>query len=48
MLQPDEQAKFKSTNFEVTNIVSQLPGKAIAHPRYSYPMLKGKKNRGIE
>jgi len=48
MLQPDGQAKFKTTKFEVTNIVSQLPGKAIAHPRYSYPMLKGKKNRGIE
>jgi len=48
MLQPDGQAKFKTTKFEVTNIVSQLPEKAIAHPRYSYPMLKGKKNRGIE
>ena len=48
MLHPDGQAKFKTTKFEVTNIVSQLLGKAIAHPRYSYPILKSEKNRMIE
>jgi hypothetical protein len=48
MLLLGKQTKFKTTNFEVTNIVSYMPGKAIAHPRYSYPILKSKKNRRRE